>query len=127
MAETQQSEMMPDQESSSMIDQIMDTIPQDMAAEEPPSSLDEALDSQTEEATPNMIPDEGMMMQLFEIVYGGKYDPASPMDQERIQKIESMLQEDPELAGKINSGELSMTEFAIKLYRDSPDNLATIT
>ena len=124
MAEQEQPEAMAEQNPSEMLDKIMDNLPEE--APDSISPLDEALETQTEETTPVEVPDEGMMMQLFEIVHGGAYDASSPVDQQRLAQIESLLSQDPDLLGKLNSGEMSMTEFAIRVYRDSPDNPAAI-
>ena len=125
MAEQEQPEAMVEQNPSNMIDKLMEALPQEDAPETA-SNVDEALEMQTEEATPMMGPDEGMMMQLYEIVYGGSYDPASPMDQQRLTQIEDILSNDPDAVEKLKSGELSMTEFAIRVYRDDPNNPAAI-
>jgi len=113
-------EVAAEQDTSSMIDKIMEDITPETSEE--PNSVDEALESQTEEATPETTPDEGLMLQLFEIVYGGSFDPASEEDQQRLQQIQSILANDPEAAEKLKSGELSMTEFAIRVHRDDPKN-----
>tara|TARA_R100000654_G_scaffold34034_3_gene59453 strand:+ start:6543 stop:6923 length:381 start_codon:yes stop_codon:yes gene_type:complete len=126
MAEQEQPEAMVEQNPSNMIDKLMEALPQEDAPETA-SNVDEALEMQTEEATPMTGPDEGMMMQLYEIVYGGSYDPASPMDQQRLAQIEEILSNDPDSVEKLKSGEMSMTEFAIRVYRDDPNNPASMT
>lgn len=123
MAERKQPKGMVEQNPSNMIDKLMEALPEEDAPETA-STLDEALEMQTEEATPMTGPDEGMMMQLYEIVYGASYDPASPMDQQRLFQIEDILSKDPDALEQLKSGEMSMTEFAIRVYRDDPNNPA---
>jgi Asp-tRNA(Asn)/Glu-tRNA(Gln) amidotransferase B subunit len=48
------------------------------------------------------------------------------MDQQRLAQIEDILSNDPDAVEKLKSGEMSMTEFAIRVYRDDPNNPAAI-
>jgi len=115
---------------STMIDEIMAQLPEEgeeppaesAGAEVPAEALEEVLD--TEEPAP--LPDEGLMMQLFQVVYGAEYDPASPEDQQRMSEIQSVLESDPAMAEGIMSGEVSMTEFALRLYRNEPEGAAPV-
>ena len=66
------------------------------------------------------MPDEGLMMQLFQVVYGVDYDPASPQDQQRMAEIQSVLSSDPTMSEGLMSGDVSMTEFALQLFRNEP-------
>ena len=122
-AESGQEMSMVDQNPSNMIDKLMEALPEEDAPETA-STLDEALEMQTEEATPMTGPDEGMIMQLYQIVYGAPYDPSSPMDQQKLFQIEDILSKDPDALEQLKSGEMSMTEFAIRVYRDDPNNPA---
>ena len=124
MAEQEQPEAMAEQNPSEMLDKIMDNLPEE--APDSISPLDEALEAQTEETTPVEVPDEGMNSSSFDNATDPSYDPASPMDQQRLAQIEDILSNDPDAVEKLKSGEMSMTEFAIRVYRDDPNNPAAI-
>jgi len=110
---------------ATMIDEIMAQLPEEgeeppaepAGAEVPAEAMEEVLDA--EEPAP--LPDEGLMMQLFQVVYGADYDPASPEDQQRMSEIQSVLEGDPAMAEGLMSGDVSMTEFALRLYRNEPE------
>lgn len=110
---------------ATMIDEIMAQLPEEgeeppaepAGAEVPAEAMEEVLDA--EEPAP--LPDEGLMMQLFQVVYGADYDPSSPEDQQRMSEIQSVLESDPTMAEGLMSGDVSMTEFALRLYRNEPE------
>ena len=98
-----------------MLDQIMAQLPEE--GEEPPAEVagaevtTEAMDSMLNAEEPETtMPDEGLMMQLFQVVYGVDYDPASPQDQQRMAEIQSVLASDPTMSEGLMSGDVSMTE-----------------
>ncbi len=97
---------------ASMIDEVLANLPEDDA----PIPEAEAPIPVEEEQAP--LPDEGILLQLYQVVHGAEYDPSSPEDQQKLQQIRSVLENDPAVAEGIASGDLSMTEFAIQLYRD---------
>lgn len=110
---------------ANMLDQIMAQLPEE--GEEPPAEVagaevtTEAMDSMLNAEEPETtMPDEGLMMQLFQVVYGVDYDPASPQDQQRMAEIQSVLASDPTMSEGLMSGDVSMTEFALQLYRNEP-------
>ena len=110
---------------ANMLDQIMAQLPEE--GEEPPAEVagaevtTEAMDSMLNAEEPETtMPDEGLMMQLFQVVYGVDYDPASPQDQQRMAEIQSVLASDPTMSEGLMSGDVSMTEFALQLFRNEP-------
>ena len=110
---------------ANMLDQIMAQLPEE--GEEPPAEVagaevtTEAMDSMLNAEEPETtMPDEGLMMQLFQVVYGVDYDPASPQDQQRMAEIQSVLSSDPTMSEGLMSGDVSMTEFALQLFRNEP-------
>tara|TARA_R100000005_G_C4929789_1_gene159315 strand:- start:65 stop:538 length:474 start_codon:yes stop_codon:yes gene_type:complete len=98
---------------SNMIDEVLANLPEDG---DPMESPEMETATPVEEA-PTPLPDEGIVLQLFQVVYGTEYDPNSMEDQQKLQQIRSVLDSDPAMAQALASGDTSMTEFAIQLYR----------
>ena len=96
------------------IDDAASQLPQEEIAPPEEEVLEEAVE-ETEE--PAEMPDEAIMGQLFEVVFGTAYDPDSPEAQEQMQQLMDLLSSDPRLTAALASGELSVSEFAIQLYR----------
>ena len=101
---------------SNMIDEVLANLPEDG---DPMESPEMETTTPVEEA-PTPLPDEGIVLQLFQVVYGTEYDPNSMEDQQKLQQIRSVLDSDPAMAQALASGDTSMTEFAIQLYRNEP-------
>ena len=78
-----------------------------------------------EEVPEEAAEDEAIMGQLFEVVFGAAYDPDSPEAQEQMQQLTDLLSSDPRLTAALASGELSVSEFAIQLYRVMEEKRAT--
>jgi len=97
---------------ASMIDEVLANLPEDDA---PIPEAEAPIPVEDEEQAP--LPDEGVLLQLYKVVHGAEYDPSSPEDQQKLQQIRSVLESDPAVAEGIASGDISMTEFAIQLYR----------
>ena len=97
---------------ASMIDEVLANLPEDDA---PIPEAEAPIPVEDEEQAP--LPDEGVLLQLYQVVHGAEYDPSSPEDQQKLQQIRSVLESDPAVAEGIASGDISMTEFAIQLYR----------
>ena len=97
---------------ASMIDEVLANLTEDDA---PIPEAEAPIPVEDEEQAP--LPDEGILLQLYQVVHGAEYDPSSPEDQQKLQQIRSVLENDPTIAEGIASGDISMTEFAIQLYR----------
>lgn len=109
----------------SMVDKVDDTLSGlDIAEEEPqqpemmadnmqPSPVEEMA----EEAEESGMPDQGMLMQLFRIVYREDFDPANQKHQTQLSVIENTLEDNPEMAEKLKDGEMTMTDFALRVYK----------
>jgi hypothetical protein len=65
------------------------------------------------------------MGQLFEVVFGTAFDADNPEAQEQMQQLMDLLSSDPRLTAALASGELSVSEFAIQLYRVMEEKRAT--
>ena len=108
----------PAMDEAAVLEQLLEELPTEVPDEE--GALEEAMaeaEPEAEMALPEDMPDEQTVMQVFEEVFGNAFDDNSPED---IQKLEFILQElavDPELAAGLASGEVSISEFAIQLYR----------
>ena len=103
-------------------DDAASQLPQEEIAPPEEEALEEAVE-ETEE--PAEMPDEAIMGQLFEVVFGAAYDPDSPEAQEQMQQLTDLLSSDPRLTAALASGELSVSEFAIQLYRVMEEKRAT--
>lgn len=103
-------------------DDAASQLPQEEIAPPEEEVAEEAVE-ETEE--PAEMPDEAIMGQLFEVVFGAAYDPDSPEAQEQMQQLTDLLSSDPRLTAALASGELSVSEFAIQLYRVMEEKRAT--
>ena len=104
------------------IDDAASQLPQEEIAPPEEEMLEEAVE---ETGEPAEMPDEAIMGQLFEVVFGAAYDPDSPEAQEQMQQLMDLLSSDPRLTAALASGELSVSEFAIQLYRVMEEKRAT--
>ena len=107
------------------IDDAASQLPQEEIAPPEEEVLEEAVEETEEPAEPAEMPDEAIMGQLFEVVFGATYDPDSPEAQEQMQQLMDLLSSDPRLTAALASGELSVSEFAIQLYRVMEEKRAT--
>jgi|TARA_R100000482_G_C5129197_1_gene150731 hypothetical protein len=108
----------PAMDEAAMLEQLLNELPTEVPDEE--GALEEAMaeaEPEAEMELPEDMPEEETVMQIFEEVFGNAFDDSSPED---IQKLEFILMElasDPELVAGLSSGEISISEFAIQLYR----------
>ena len=70
-----------------------------------------------EQAEP-VLPDKDTLIEIFEVVAGEPLDENDEAHAEIMQQIVILLGQDPELSGALASGEMTVSEFAIQLYRD---------
>jgi len=104
------------------IDDAASQLPQEEIAP-PEEEVAEEVVEETEE--PAEMPDEAVMGQLFEVVFGTAFDADNPEAQEQMQQLMDLLSSDPRLTAALASGELSVSEFAIQLYRVMEEKRAT--
>ena len=108
----------PAMDEVAMLEQLLNELPTEVPDEE--GALEEAMaeaEPEAEMELPEDMPEEETVMQIFEEVFGNAFDDSSPED---IQKLEFILMElasDPELVAGLSSGEISISEIAIQLYR----------
>jgi len=103
-------------------DDAASQLPQEEIAPPEEEVAEEAVE-ETEE--PAEMPDEAVMGQLFEVVFGTAFDADNPEAQEQMQQLMDLLSSDPRLTAALASGELSVSEFAIQLYRVMEEKRAT--
>ncbi len=115
----------------SMVDKVDDTLSdlempeQDIAM---PDEMEPSVDEMAEEEPETDVPDQGLLMQLFRIVYRQDYDPNNQKHQSQLSVIESTLDQNPEMASRLKDGEMSMTDFALRVYKGMvPSEEATMT
>lgn len=102
-----------------MVDKVDDTLSRlDMAStEDAPETTEEVLTEEPEVTPEDAVPDEGMLMQLFRIVYREDFDPANQKHQSQLSIIESTLDQNPDMVKELKAGDMSMTDFAIRVYK----------
>jgi len=61
--------------------------------------------------------DEGLLMQLFKVVYREDFDPANSIHSSQLESIKATLEENPEMAEALESGEMSMADFALQVLK----------
>ena len=104
-------------------DDAASQLPQEEMMDAPEEEVAEEAVEETEE--PAEMPDEAVMGQLFEVVFGTAFDADNPEAQEQMQQLMDILSADPRLTAALASGELSVSEFAIQLYRVMEEKRAT--
>ncbi len=97
-------------EEAAALDQILAGLPEEVPDEE-------AVAPEAEAELPEGMPDEETVMAIFEETFGEAFDENSPEDAQKLEFILTVLASDPELAAALASGEISIAEFAIQLYR----------
>lgn len=102
-----------------MVDKVDDTLSRlDMAStEDVPETTEEVVTEEPEVTPEDAVPDEGMLMQLFRIVYREDFDPANQKHQSQLSIIESTLDQNPDMVKELKAGDMSMTDFAIRVYK----------
>ena len=56
-------------------------------------------------------------MQLFRIVYREDFDPANQQHQSQLSVIENTLNDNPEMVERLKDGDMTMTDFALRVYK----------
>ena len=102
-------------EDPSMVDKVEDVLAEvGMAPDEPMPEIE------PEEEVEAPLPDEGLLMQLFEVVYREPFDPDNPDHQSKLAVIQGTLDENPDMADGLKTGDVTVTEFARRVYRGMP-------
>ena len=98
-----------------MVDKVEDVLAEvGMTPEEP------MPDVEPEEEAEALLPDEGLLMQLFEVVYREPFNPDDPDHQGKLSMIQGTLDENPDMADGLKTGDVTVTEFARRVYRGMP-------
>lgn len=63
------------------------------------------------------LPDEGTLEEIFKVVSGTEFDEGDEAHMQMMQQIVILLTQDPELSEALASGDMTVSEFAIKLFR----------
>ena len=61
--------------------------------------------------------DEGLLMQLFKVVYREDFDPADAEHMSQLENIKGTLADNPDMVQALESGEMSMTDFALRVFK----------
>tara|TARA_R100001509_G_scaffold132684_2_gene86199 strand:- start:2365 stop:2859 length:495 start_codon:yes stop_codon:yes gene_type:complete len=67
---------------------------------------------------PANLPEANVMFDLYRAIHGADFDPASPVSMEQMSQIEGVLAENPQVVQGLMSGEVSLTEAALVLFRN---------
>jgi hypothetical protein len=65
-----------------------------------------------------ILPDKDKLVELFEVVTGEPLDENDEAHAEMMQQIVILLSQDPELSSALASGEMTVAEFALQLFRE---------
>ena len=96
----------------------------DMTSELPQEEI-EAVEEEAPQEEAEAAPlSEEILTKVFEVVFGEPFDSGDEDAQEQMQLLSSLLATDPELSAKLDSGELTISEFAIQLYRTMEEKRA---
>ena len=98
----------------------------DMAAELPQEETEVAeeevpQEEPTEQAEPLK---EDLLNQVYEVVFGSPFEPGNEDAEEQMSILSDLLASDPKLTAMLNSGELTISQFAVELYRMMEDKRA---
>jgi hypothetical protein len=80
---------------------------------------EEVVAEEAAEETPEVqLPSEEILEQIFEVIAGTEFNEADQGHLAVMQQIILLLQQDPELSQDLSSGDITVSQFALKLYRD---------
>lgn len=67
---------------------------------------------------PADLPGADVMFDLYKAIHGADFDPESPVSMEQMSQIEGVLAQNPQVVQGLMSGEVSLTEAALVLFRN---------
>lgn len=90
----------------------------DMASELPQEEMEQEEQPQEEPEQPaGELPSEEIISQVYEVVFGSPYDPSAEDAEEQMGLLQNILIADPKLSEMLSSGEMTISQFAVELYR----------
>tara|TARA_R110001583_G_scaffold75304_1_gene207427 strand:+ start:2346 stop:2804 length:459 start_codon:yes stop_codon:yes gene_type:complete len=89
-----------------MVDKVEDALADIQEPEMPETPEDESPEA-----------DEGLLMQLFKVVYREDFDPADAEHMSQLENIKGTLADNPDMVQALESGEMSMTDFALRVFK----------
>ena len=98
----------------------------DMASELPQEEMMEAPEEAPEEEMQGELPSDDIINQVYEVVFGSAYQEGKEDADEQMSALRDILSSDPKLSSMLSSGEMTMSDFAVKLYRMMDDKQAAI-
>lgn len=100
-----------------MVDKVEDALAGIQEPEMPEMPEDETPEDESPEA------DDGLLMQLFKVVYREDFDPANAEHTSQLENIKGTLADNPDMVQALETGEMSMTDFALRVFKsmESPE------
>ena len=98
----------------------------DMASELPQEEMMEAPEEAPEEEMQGELPSDDIINQVYEVVFGSAYQEGEEDAEEQMSALRDILSSDPKLSSMLSSGEMTMSDFAVKLYRMMDDKQAAM-
>ena len=91
-----------------------------------PIEEDDMASELPQEEMQGELPSDDIINQVYEVVFGSAYQEGEEDAEEQMSALRDILSSDPKLSSMLSSGEMTMSDFAVKLYRMMDDKQAAI-
>jgi len=101
----------------------------DMASQLPQEEIESeepAAEEMMEEPQEGSLPSEEIISEVYSVVFGDAFNPGDENSEEQMEMLKSILSADPKLSQMLSSGEMTISDFAVNLYRMMDDKRAAL-
>jgi len=101
----------------------------DMASQLPQEEIESeepAAEEMMEEPQEGSLPSEEIISEVYNVVFGDAFNPGDENSEEQMEMLKSILSADPKLSQMLSSGEMTISDFAVNLYRMMDDKRAAL-
>lgn len=101
----------------------------DMASQLPQEEIESeepAAEEMIEEPQEGSLPSEEIISEVYNVVFGDAFNPGDENSEEQMEMLKSILSADPKLSQMLSSGEMTISDFAVNLYRMMDDKRAAL-
>ena len=101
----------------------------DMASQLPQEEIESeepAAEEMMEEPQEGSLPSEEIISEVYNVVFGDVFNPGDENSEEQMEMLKSILSADPKLSQMLSSGEMTISDFAVNLYRMMDDKRAAL-
>jgi hypothetical protein len=101
----------------------------DMASQLPQEEIESeepAAEEMVEEPQEGSLPSEEIISEVYNVVFGDAFNPGDENSEEQMEMLKSILSADPKLSQMLSSGEMTISDFAVNLYRMMDDKRAAL-